>query len=115
MAHKEVKALFLLGADSGAIPDCAVSPGLFTDQDRQPAASWMRSTRSDSPGTRFSASATAGLLPARPPAAIPDCAVSPGLFTDQDRDALSAMEVELAPPPPGAGRPARPQGPCPPG
>ena len=34
MAHKEVKALFLLGADSGAIPDCAVSPGLFTDQDR---------------------------------------------------------------------------------
>ena len=34
MAHKEVKALFLLGADSGAIPDCAVSPGLFSDQDR---------------------------------------------------------------------------------
>lgn len=34
MAHKEVKALFLLGADSGAIPDCALSPGLFTDQDR---------------------------------------------------------------------------------
>lgn len=34
MAHKEVKALFLLGADSGSIPDCAASPGLFTDQDR---------------------------------------------------------------------------------
>ena len=34
MAHKEVKALFLLGADSGAIPDCAVSPGRLTDQDR---------------------------------------------------------------------------------
>lgn len=34
MAHKEVKALFLLGADSGSIPDCTASPGLFTDQDR---------------------------------------------------------------------------------
>ena len=34
MAHKEVKALFLLGADSGSIPDCAPSPGLFSDQDR---------------------------------------------------------------------------------
>ncbi len=34
MAHKEVKALFLLGADSNSIPDCSVSPGLFTDQDR---------------------------------------------------------------------------------
>ena len=34
MAHKQVKALFLLGADSGAIPDCAPSPGLFSDQDR---------------------------------------------------------------------------------
>ena len=34
MAHKEVKVLFLLGADSGAIPDCAPSPGLFSDQDR---------------------------------------------------------------------------------
>ncbi len=34
MAHKEVKALFLLGADSGSVPDCAASPGLFTDQDR---------------------------------------------------------------------------------
>ncbi|MDE6281763.1 MAG: PD-(D/E)XK nuclease family protein, partial [Oscillospiraceae bacterium] len=34
MAHKEVKALFLLGADSNSIPDCTASPGLFTDQDR---------------------------------------------------------------------------------
>lgn len=34
MAHKEVKALFLLGADSNAVPDCAPSPGLFSDQDR---------------------------------------------------------------------------------
>lgn len=34
MAHKEVKVLFLLGADGGAIPDCAPSPGLFSDQDR---------------------------------------------------------------------------------
>lgn len=34
MAHKEVKALFLLGADSDSIPDCAPSPGLFSDQDR---------------------------------------------------------------------------------
>ena len=34
MAHKEVRALFLLGADSNAIPDCAASPGLFSDQDR---------------------------------------------------------------------------------
>ncbi|MBD5119087.1 MAG: ATP-dependent nuclease subunit B [Clostridiales bacterium] len=34
MAHKEVKALFLLGADSNSIPDCAPSPGLFSDQDR---------------------------------------------------------------------------------
>ena len=34
MAHKEVKALFLLGADSGAVPDRALSPGLFSDQDR---------------------------------------------------------------------------------
>lgn len=38
MAHKEVKALFLLGADSGSIPDCALSPGLFTDQDRDALA-----------------------------------------------------------------------------
>ncbi len=34
MAHKEVKVLFLLGADSGAVPDRALSPGLFSDQDR---------------------------------------------------------------------------------
>ncbi len=34
MAHKEVKVLFLLGADSSSIPDCAPSPGLFSDQDR---------------------------------------------------------------------------------
>ena len=34
MAHKEVKALFLLGADSNAVPDCTPSPGLFSDQDR---------------------------------------------------------------------------------
>lgn len=34
MAHKEVKALFLLGADSDSIPDCAPAPGLFSDQDR---------------------------------------------------------------------------------
>ena len=34
LAHKEVKALFLLGADSNSIPDCAPSPGLFSDRDR---------------------------------------------------------------------------------
>ncbi len=34
MAHREVKTLFLLGADSGSIPDCAPSPGLFSDRDR---------------------------------------------------------------------------------
>ena len=34
LAHREVKALFLLGADSNSIPDCAPSPGLFSDQDR---------------------------------------------------------------------------------
>ena len=34
MAHKEVKALFLLGADSDSIPDCTPSPGLFDHQDR---------------------------------------------------------------------------------
>ena len=38
MAHKEVKALFLLGADSNSIPDCAPSPGLFSDQDRDALA-----------------------------------------------------------------------------
>lgn len=34
LAHREVKVLFLLGADSNSIPDCAPSPGLFSDQDR---------------------------------------------------------------------------------
>ena len=34
LAHREVKALFLLGADSDSIPDCAPSPGLFSDRDR---------------------------------------------------------------------------------
>ena len=34
LAHKEVKVLFLLGADSNSIPDCALSPGLFSDRDR---------------------------------------------------------------------------------
>ena len=34
LAHREVKALFLLGADSNSIPNCAPSPGLFSDQDR---------------------------------------------------------------------------------
>ena len=38
LAHKEVKALFLLGADSNSIPDCAPSPGLFSDQDRDALA-----------------------------------------------------------------------------
>jgi len=38
MAHKEVKVLFLLGADSASIPDCAPSPGLFSDQDRDALA-----------------------------------------------------------------------------
>lgn len=38
MAHKEVKVLFLLGADSGSVPDCAPSPGLFSDQDRDALA-----------------------------------------------------------------------------
>jgi len=38
MAHKEVKALFLLGADSASIPDCTPSPGLFSDQDRDALA-----------------------------------------------------------------------------
>lgn len=38
MAHKEVKVLFLLGADGGAIPDCALSPGLLSDQDRDALA-----------------------------------------------------------------------------
>lgn len=34
MAHKEVRALFFLGADSGTVPDCTPAPGLFSDQDR---------------------------------------------------------------------------------
>ena len=34
LAHREVKVLFLLGADSNSIPDCAPSPGLFSDRDR---------------------------------------------------------------------------------
>ena len=38
MAHKEVKVLFLLGADGGSIPDCAPSPGLFDHQDRDALA-----------------------------------------------------------------------------
>mgnify|MGYP001035389379 CR=1 FL=1 len=38
MAHKEVRALFLLGADSASIPDCAPSPGLFDPQDRDALA-----------------------------------------------------------------------------
>lgn len=35
MAGKQRKVLFLLGADSGALPDCAPAPGLFSDRDRQ--------------------------------------------------------------------------------
>lgn len=38
MAHKEVRALFFLGADSGAVPDCTPAPGLFSDQDRDALA-----------------------------------------------------------------------------
>ena len=38
LAHKEVKALFLLGADSDSIPDCTPSPGLFSDRDRDALA-----------------------------------------------------------------------------
>ena len=35
IAHRDgLKTLFLLGADSGAIPDCTPSPGLFSDRDR---------------------------------------------------------------------------------
>ena len=34
LAHKEVKVLFFLGADSRAVPDCSPAPGLFSDQDR---------------------------------------------------------------------------------
>lgn len=35
MAGKRMKVLFLLGAHSGALPDCAPAPGLFSDRDRQ--------------------------------------------------------------------------------
>lgn len=35
MAHKEAKALFFLGADSGAIPNSGVDPGLLSEQDRE--------------------------------------------------------------------------------
>lgn len=38
MAGKEVKVLFLWGADSASIPNCAPSPGLFTDLDREALA-----------------------------------------------------------------------------
>ncbi len=38
MAGRTVKALFLLGADSSSIPDCAPAPGLFTDLDREALA-----------------------------------------------------------------------------
>lgn len=38
IAHREVKVLFLLGADSVTIPNCAPAPGLFSDQDRQALA-----------------------------------------------------------------------------
>lgn len=38
MAHKEVKILFFLGADSTAVPDCEPAPGLFSDQDRDALA-----------------------------------------------------------------------------
>ncbi len=38
MAQRDVKVLFLLGADSGSIPDCAPSPGLLSDQDRDALA-----------------------------------------------------------------------------
>lgn len=38
MAGRRVKALFLLGADSESIPNCAPSPGLFSDLDREALA-----------------------------------------------------------------------------
>ena len=38
LAHREAKALFLLGADSDSIPDRASSPGLFSDHDRDALA-----------------------------------------------------------------------------
>lgn len=35
MAHKEVRYLFFLGADSATIPNCTPAAGLFSDQDRE--------------------------------------------------------------------------------
>ncbi|MBU5434587.1 PD-(D/E)XK nuclease family protein [Pseudoflavonifractor sp. MSJ-37] len=40
LAHKPCRALFLLGADDGAIPQAAPSPGLLTDDDRSLLASY---------------------------------------------------------------------------
>jgi len=40
IANKEVKVLFLLGADDGSIPQVAPSPGLLTDDDRSLLASY---------------------------------------------------------------------------
>ena len=40
LAHKPCRALFLLGADDGAIPQAAPSPGLLNDDDRSLLASF---------------------------------------------------------------------------
>ena len=40
LAHKPCRALFLLGADDGAIPPAAPSPGLLSDDDRSLLASY---------------------------------------------------------------------------
>lgn len=40
LAHKHCKVLFLLGADDGAIPQAAPSPGLLNDDDRTLLASY---------------------------------------------------------------------------
>ncbi len=40
LGNREVKALFFLGADDGAIPQTAPAPGLFTDDDRSLLASY---------------------------------------------------------------------------
>ena len=40
LGNREVKALFLLGADDGSIPQVAPAPGLFTDDDRSLLASY---------------------------------------------------------------------------
>ncbi|NCB62285.1 MAG: ATP-dependent nuclease subunit B [Clostridia bacterium] len=40
LGNREIKALFLLGADDGAIPQAAPAPGLFTDDDRSLLASY---------------------------------------------------------------------------